>query len=141
MTTTDGAEPLWLFYDGGCGLCHRAVRFVLRRDPAGTGFRYAPIGGGTFEELVAPEARAALPDSVLLRGPSGQLWTRSDAVVQILRHIGGLWALLGVLLWLVPRPLRDYGYDRVAACRRRWFAPPKQACPILPPELRARFGG
>ncbi|HZH02738.1 MAG TPA: DCC1-like thiol-disulfide oxidoreductase family protein [Myxococcaceae bacterium] len=40
----DASDSDILFYDGGCGLCHRAVRFVLARDPAGR-FRFAPLGG------------------------------------------------------------------------------------------------
>ena len=37
--------PETIFYDGGCGLCHRFVRFVIKRDPDGTLFRYAPLEG------------------------------------------------------------------------------------------------
>ena len=37
-----------LFYDGSCGLCHRAVRFILAEDRSGTAFRFAPLGGETF---------------------------------------------------------------------------------------------
>ena len=39
--------PEVLFYDGGCGLCHRAVRTVLASDRAGylTGIT-VPIDGG-----------------------------------------------------------------------------------------------
>jgi predicted DCC family thiol-disulfide oxidoreductase YuxK len=39
----------------------------------------------------------------------------------------------------VPRPLRDAAYDFVARRRLRWFDPPEDACPLVPPRLRSRF--
>ena len=39
----------------------------------------------------------------------------------------------------VPRPLRDVAYDFVARVRYRIFGKTKEACPLMPPELRSRF--
>jgi predicted DCC family thiol-disulfide oxidoreductase YuxK len=128
-----------LFYDGGCGLCHRAVRFVIAADRRGDRFRFAPLGGVTFRATVTPEAAAALPDSLVLRRSDGALLTRSAAVVHLLRRLGGPWLLLGALLGLLPVGLRDRAYDAVARRRQRWFASPDTTCPVQPPRLRARF--
>jgi predicted DCC family thiol-disulfide oxidoreductase YuxK len=133
-----GREPDLLFYDGGCGLCHRSVRFVAPRDPDGH-FRFAPLGGETFIALVPPDARGTLPDSVVVRRRDGALLVRSDAVLHILRRLGGGWRALAAVLSLVPRALRDAGYDWLARNRARWFARPDEACPIVPAHLRARF--
>ena len=127
-----------LFYDGGCGLCHGAVRFALKRDRAGV-FRFAPLQGGTFLELVTEVDRAALPDSLVLREPDGRLLTRSAAVVALLQRLGGVWRAMSALLRIVPRPLRDFGYDLVAKTRHRLFKKPEGACPIVPKDLRERF--
>lgn len=128
-----------IFYDGACGLCHGAVSFVARRDPEGMTFRFAPLGGETFLSLVDEATRARLPDSMLVSPGDGRLLMRSTAVVYILRRLGGLWHLPAALLWLVPRPVRNWGYDVVAALRSRWFQAPDTTCPVLPPRLRARF--
>jgi len=45
----------------------------------------------------------------------------------------------GRLLRLVPRSVRDVGYDTVARVRHLLFRRPTEACPVTPPELRARF--
>lgn len=127
-----------VFYDGGCGLCHRAVRFALARDRDGR-LRFAPLGGPTFLEVVDPAARAALPDSLVLRLPDGRLLTRTSALVAILGELPGPWPFLGRCLRLVPRPLRDLVYDAVAKIRRRIFAKPEGACPLVPAGLRERF--
>jgi len=39
----------------------------------------------------------------------------------------------------VPRGIRDRAYDGIARVRYRLFRKPTDACPVTPPELRARF--
>jgi len=127
-----------LFYDGHCGLCHRGVRFVVRADGRGN-FRFAPLGGATFQALIPLAARGALPDSILLRTETSSLLTRSAAVIHILHRLGGAWRLLGSVFGVLPLSWRDALYDAIASRRRRWFARPSDTCPILPPELHKRF--
>jgi len=133
----DDAPPL-VFYDGSCGLCHRAVRFILSEDRTAA-FRFAPLQSETFLAAVPAAERAALPDSFVLRTASGDVITRSDAVIALCRRLGGIWRLIGEAGVRVPRALRDALYDRVARVRRRLFTTPKDVCPLLPSELRARF--
>jgi predicted DCC family thiol-disulfide oxidoreductase YuxK len=135
----NAAAPERLFYDGTCGLCHRAVRFVLAEDRTGKAFRVAPLGGAAFEREVPAGARAGIPDSLLVVRADGTRLTRSAAVLHVAERIGGLWRALAIALRAVPAPLRDVGYDAVARVRLRLFARPTEACPLLPPHLRARF--
>ena len=128
-----------LFYDGGCGLCHRLVSFVIARDRDGTRFRYAPLGGSTFGSLLTAAQRKGLPDSVVVRTADGRTLVRSDAAIHIGERLGGVWRLLARATSLLPRWLLDPGYDVIARVRGRLFAKPDGACPLLPPELRQRF--
>jgi predicted DCC family thiol-disulfide oxidoreductase YuxK len=128
-----------LFYDGGCGLCHRAVRFVLAFDRDGRAFRFAPLGGATFLERVPEAERSGLPDSLVLRTEEGALLTRSAAVLHVLRRLGGFFRLLAALGGIVPGVLRDALYDFVARVRFRLFARPDDVCPLVPRDQRARF--
>lgn len=128
-----------LFYDGGCGLCHRLVSFVIAHDREGSRFRYAPLGGSTFDATLTPAQRQGLPDSVVVRTADGRILVRSDAAIHIGERLGGLWGLLARTASLLPRWLLDPGYDAIARVRGRLFAKPNGACPLLPPELRPRF--
>ena len=128
-----------LFYDGHCGLCHRAVQFVLKQDRSGAAFRFAPLQGPTFQSRVAPERRLGLPDSVVVLTSDDRLLVRSNAFIHILRRLGGGWRWLAGVLGVIPRPLRDAVYDIVARVRYRVFGKRDDLCPLLPPELRARF--
>jgi len=128
-----------VFYDGACGLCHRTVRFAIARDRDDRHFRFAALDGEAFRRLVPEALRAGLPDSIVVLTPDGTLLARSAAVIHILERIGGPWRLPGRLLALVPQGIRDLGYDGIARMRHRLFRRPTDACPVTPPDLRARF--
>jgi len=133
------ADHSTVFYDGGCGLCHRAVRFAIAHDGDGSRFRFAPLDSEGFRRRVPAAARAGLPDSIVALTPDGALLVRSAAVIHILERVGGPWRVLGRFLTIVPRWVRDAGYDGVARVRHHFFRPPDDACPVTAPELRARF--
>lgn len=140
-----GPRPARLFYDGDCGFCHRSVRFILSEElatPTELRLRFAPLGSDTFRACLArhPELDgASLPDSIVLELEDGLVLTRSAAALEIASRLGGFWRGLALVGRLVPGPLLDAGYDGIARIRKRLFAQPKDACPILPPDLRARF--
>jgi predicted DCC family thiol-disulfide oxidoreductase YuxK len=134
-----------LFYDGECGFCHRSVRIVLSEElgtPEPLRLRFAPLQGDLFAHLVRTRNDIdghTLPDSIVLVLEDGTLLTRSAAALEIASRLGGLWRGLALLFRLVPESLLDSVYDAIARVRKRIFAEPKDACPILPPDLRARF--
>ena len=115
-----------LLYDGSCGLCHRSVRFVLAEDRSGNAFRFEPL----------PDGEKA---SVIVQAADGRTLVRSEAVIHILQRLGGLWRVLGIAFGIVPRIVRNAMYDGVARVRYRIFGRTKDACPIVPPDLRSRF--
>ncbi|MFT6715350.1 MAG: putative DCC family thiol-disulfide oxidoreductase YuxK, partial [Planctomycetota bacterium] len=137
--TTEGENetPDVLFYDGSCGLCHRTTRLLLAEDAGGEKFRFAPLDSATYREAFADHE--PLPDSLVLLRPDGQHFTRTSAVVLLLERLGGWWRLIALGLFIIPRPLRDAGYDGVARIRHRLFARPTDACPLMPPEYGRRW--
>ena len=141
-------DPAWIrgreaevtdtvFYDGTCGLCHRSVRFILAEDRRGTAFTFSPLGSERF--LADIGDRPDLPDSVIVFTADRTVLMKSDAFIRILNRLGGLWRVIGILFSLIPRSLRDVAYDFIARIRYRLFGRAKDACPLLPPDLRARF--
>ena len=128
-----------LFYDGSCGLCHRAVRFILAEDLRATLFRFAPLGGDTFLVKITEQQRTHLPDSLVLLTGDGRLLFKSAAALTVADQLGGAWRVLARLARLVPRPISDAVYDGIARIRHVLFSRPSDVCPILPPHQRARF--
>jgi len=128
-----------IFYDGSCGLCHRAVRFILAEDRRGEAFRFAPLGGEVFHAAVTEGRCAALPDSLVVLTAEGELLSRSSAVLYVMRRLGGMWRTVALIGRLIPVAWRDGVYDAVARMRYRLFRKPESACPLLPGHLRSRF--
>lgn len=132
------AERATLYYDGSCAMCHGVVRFLLAEERTGT-LCFAPLQGATFQREVSEAERAALPDSIVLDARDGRLRSRSAAVVYILKSIGGSWTVLGWMLWVIPRPIRDLGYDAIGAVRYRIFGRTGGMCPLVAPQLAKRL--
>lgn len=128
-------SPALLLFDGDCGLCDRAVRFLAARDRHRR-LRFAPLQG----EAAAPWRESARtspggPFEWLVLVEDGQVRLGAAAVARALVLAGGSARSLGVLLAALPRPLADRAYRAVARRRGRLFPP---SC-ALPPPGDARF--
>jgi predicted DCC family thiol-disulfide oxidoreductase YuxK len=127
-----------VFYDGSCGLCHRFVRFILKRDRKAQ-FRFAPLESDALRSSFTRQQQEQLPDSVVIVTRDGEVLTRSAGVLYVLNRLGRGWRALGGGLELVPWIVRDAVYDWVASVRYRLFKRPETVCPVVPAELRERF--
>ncbi|HUI52256.1 MAG TPA: DCC1-like thiol-disulfide oxidoreductase family protein [Terriglobales bacterium] len=128
-----------IFYDGNCGLCHGLVRFVLSEDRSPRPFSFAPLQGEAIKRTLTEEARAKLPDSIVVVDNDKKVLTRSTAVLYVMTRLGGLWSIAAAFLRLVPRALRDVVYDAVACVRIKFLGTTVDTCPMVPAPLRARF--
>jgi len=136
-----------ILYDGVCGLCNRLNQFVLRHDREGI-FRFASLQSPLAARILA--LHGANPqdlDTVYVvlnhdltkeAQADERLLPRSDAVIYVLKRLGGIWRLLGLYLQLVPRFLRDWEYRVIARKRYRAFGR-FETCPLPSAETRDRF--
>ena len=126
-----------VLYDGTCGLCSRAVRFIAGHDPAGR-YRFAALGSEVAHGvLCGAHVPPQLPDSVVLVEAGGTVLVESDAALAIVRELCGPARHLA-RLQVVPRPLRDGVYRLIARTRYRIFGR-HDACELPAPWLRERF--
>lgn len=124
-----------VFYDGECGFCQGWVRFLMHRDTHRQ-LHFAPLQGTTAEALLPLEMRQRF-DSVVF-WQSGKICKYSSALVQMLWTLGSGWRVPAVLLWLIPFPLRDFGYGVVARSRYR-LGKLTGACSLPSVEERQRL--
>lgn len=138
LDATADSHPVILF-DGQCGFCNRAVRWVAARDRRGR-FRFARLQSRAARRILARAAPsldfAALPDSIALVDKKN-IHALSDACLCIVRGLGFPWSLLA-LAAAIPRPLRDAAYRFFARNRRRGFGR-RASCPAPSPDLVARL--
>lgn len=124
-----------VFFDGVCGLCNHSIDFIIKRDKKHL-YRFAPLQGETAKECLSPEQVENLNNIVLL-DETGE-YHKSAATVRILQNLNLLWPLCGTLLWLIPKPIRDFGYSLVAKYRYQMFGK-HESCRIPKPEEAELF--
>jgi predicted DCC family thiol-disulfide oxidoreductase YuxK len=136
----DPLPPRLVLFDGICGFCDRAVRWLIERDRFGH-LHFAPLQGETAAALRRrhPEIPEDIDAIVYVEtDASGErVRLRSDAVFRVAAGLAGPWRRLAWLRWL-PRPLSDWGYRVFARHRYRLFGK-LDACPVPLPDERARF--
>ncbi|MEX0340179.1 MAG: thiol-disulfide oxidoreductase DCC family protein [Arenibacterium sp.] len=124
--------------DGECALCTFGARLIDRFDTTGT-IRICPVQ--------SPLGRALLmhyrmdpsdPDSWIFLA-DGVCWTSFDAWIKAGQAVGSVGHLMRVF-WLVPKPARDWMYQRVARNRIAMFGK-ADMCSLPNPGLRARLIG
>ena len=126
-----------LFFDGDCAFCPASVQRVARLDKRGR-VAFAPLQGKLAGEMdFAKFAAADGGTMVLLRESDGQLFFRSDAVIELARALGGFWRTFA-LGRFIPNPLRDWSYRQVAD-HRHLLSAKKDACMLPTPELAKRL--
>jgi predicted DCC family thiol-disulfide oxidoreductase YuxK len=128
-------RPVVLF-DGVCRFCHWAVGLAIPRDRDAK-LRFTSLQSAIGKRILDDQGIVdGTIDSVVLVDEEG-CHVKSTAVLRIARRLSGPWPLLCVFM-ILPRSLRDWVYDRVAAWRYRWFGT-YASCPLPSPEVRARF--
>lgn len=133
----DGVPDGVILFDGVCVLCSRWARFVIARDPEAR-FRFVavqdPYGRELAERLgidvAFPETNAVVV--------GGRAYFKSDAAIEVLSQLPA-WSWVR-LARVVPKRLRDAGYDLIARNRYRWFG--RTATCLAPtPDLARHFFG
>ena len=125
-----------LFFDGVCNLCNNTVQFIIRHDKQQQ-FLFAPL-----QSDAGSQAMQAIPDATLQTGSvilyyKGTYYTRSVAVLQACRLLGG-WLRILLVGYILPPSFRNALYNYIARNRYKWFGH-KDACMIPTPQLKARF--
>jgi predicted DCC family thiol-disulfide oxidoreductase YuxK len=128
-------HPILLF-DGVCNLCNASVQWILKRDLKGQ-FRFASLQSEIGQQYLQKYRLESqhFDTAVLVSGE--QIFLRSDAALEILRRIGGLWSLL-YFFKIVPRPLRNAAYNLVARNRYKWFGYSEE-CMLPRTEWKEQF--
>ncbi|HET7564592.1 MAG TPA: DCC1-like thiol-disulfide oxidoreductase family protein [Gemmatimonadaceae bacterium] len=134
-------DPI-LLYDGTCGVCARSVQFVLRHEGRVRTLRFASLQGPYGSDVRARHPELEAVDSIIWYAPvydgrAERVLVRTDAVVQVLAYLGGGWRVLGALIHIVPRVVRDGVYDLVARHRHRLAS--NDVCVVPTAEQRVRF--
>ena len=108
-----------VLFDGICNLCNGSVRFILKNDKSKM-IKVSSLQSETGKNLLW---QAGFPEDsifsvIYFRGE--KIYQRSEAVLQILKDMGGIWKLFYGFI-IIPAFIRDFFYNVIARYRYRIF--------------------
>lgn len=134
---TNGNKNYIVLFDGVCNLCNRLVNFVIKRDKKRK-FRFAALQSENGQALLEKLGLSTHDfDTFVLLRNDDKVFVKSKAGLTVLKELGGGWRLLYVLV-VIPTPIRDFVYNRIAKTRYQVFGK-RDSCMIPSPEIEKRF--
>ncbi|AZO26782.1 MULTISPECIES: thiol-disulfide oxidoreductase DCC family protein [Mesorhizobium] len=133
-----GASQPLIVFDGVCVFCSGFVQLILKLDREKR-FRFATAQSPFGEALFRKYGLATDNYETNLAIIDGAAFTKLDSFIAVMAALGWPWRAARLLL-VLPRPLRDWLYDRVAKNRYALFGR-KDSCEIPSAELRQRLIG
>ena len=118
-----------IYYDGECGLCHLAVRFILRVDSKSK-FYFSPLSN--------LDNNLKSVDSVILK-KGNKVFYEGQAIIMIFENIDNNWNYLAKVLKLIPINALDTAYRWVSRNRAKVSVKKVSSCPIVPSYYQERF--
>ena len=112
-------EKFVVLYDGECGLCSRSVQFILKYE-RNQKLKFASLQS-SFSKKIFKEfnLKDDFNQSVLFYC-DGKLFSKSNAILRLIPFLK--WYFFPVyILWLIPKFIRDFFYDKIARNRKRMF--------------------
>jgi predicted DCC family thiol-disulfide oxidoreductase YuxK len=126
-----------ILFDGVCNLCNGFVQFVINHDKNDI-FRFVALQTDLGQEIIK---KIGLDnkniDSVVLYESDFRYYIKSNAALEIIKNLGGIFKLL-VVLKIFPKFIRDWIYDFIARNRYKWLGK-KETCMIPTLELKNKF--
>jgi predicted DCC family thiol-disulfide oxidoreductase YuxK len=110
-----------ILFDGSCKLCNNVVRFITKNDSKRV-FCFIPLGSEKATEYLNRYHKKNVNKGSVLLIQGDKIYTKSNAVLHILKCLDGLWPLFFGFI-IVPAFIRDPVYDIIAKYRYRWFGP------------------
>ena len=124
-----------VFFDGECVMCNGFLDWMMTIDRSAL-LRVSPLQGETARRLLPPLSHNPEEWSIYFLDET-RLYSQSEAVVQILRRLGGFWAMLS-MAGVVPVGVRDAVYRSVASNRYRILGK-RDTCRLPNEQDRSRF--
>ena len=130
-----------VLYDGVCGLCNRAVQFLLKRDRHDR-LQFASLQSDLAARVLNrhgmnPKGLDTVYAVLNYGEPNETLLAKGDAFLFFAGVIDGVWRVARVVK-VVPRPVRNWLYDFVARHRYQVFGK-SESCMLPDPKQRHKF--
>jgi predicted DCC family thiol-disulfide oxidoreductase YuxK len=106
-----------IYFDGICGLCNSFVKLLLKVD---SDLKFATLQGKTGQKLLNKMNFSNSDFDTVIFQKNDQIYTKSTAVFEIFKTIGGFWKILLIFSFL-PISITDKLYRYIALKRFKVF--------------------
>ena len=106
-----------IYFDGICGLCNSFVKLLLKVD---SDLKFATLQGVSGQKLLNKMNFSKSDFDTVIFQKNDQIYTRSTAVFEIFKTIGGFWKILLIFSFL-PISITDQLYRYIALKRFKVF--------------------
>lgn len=125
-----------ILFDGVCKLCSAWAKFLIKYDRNHT-FALATVQSAAGQRLLALHGLPTDTYSTMALIDDNTLYTQSSAFLQVMRLLPLPWPLF-TIFYIIPRPIRDWLYDRIALNRYKLFGK-FDSCLLPTPDHQKRF--
>ncbi|XP_042452260.1 uncharacterized protein YuxK-like [Zingiber officinale] len=132
-------QPRVVIYDGVCHLCHRGVKWIIKKDKYKK-IKFCCVQSKTAEpyfRLCSVDRGDVLKRFMFVEGP-GAYYEGSTAALKVASYLPFPYSALSAML-ILPAPLRDAAYDYVAKHRYNWFGKEDECIVMQEKDLLERF--
>lgn len=123
-----------VYYDGSCGYCNRVVKWLIK-NKISRSIQFAKLDGKYGDQFFKIHPELKNIDSIIVANGT-DVFIKSNAAIFLLKQIRK-YKLLGLLLQIIPTPIRDIIYDYIAKIRHKIQT--KQHCTIPTKQERKYF--
>ena len=107
-----------IYYDGNCVYCYNYAIWLIQNGLSSR-YQFAKLQGDTAQNMFANYPETQQHDSVILQ-EGDRFKYKSDAIASLISSLTN-YKWIGLLLYLTPKFLRDFGYQLFADNRNRMW--------------------
>lgn len=108
-----------IFFDDECVLCNRFAQWIIKNDP-NKYFQFLELNAPLALQVLSEYKTDTSKNSSVILIDKDTVFTESSAALQIVRQLKGIKKHL-YYLKIIPKPLRDIVYRKIARNRYKWF--------------------
>ena len=123
-------NPLIIF-DGYCNLCSSTVQFVIKEDKKKI-FSFIPSESASAKLILTKYNLKEIKDKSIILYENEKVYLGSTAILKVLIKFGGYYKFFAYLMFIIPKPIRDFIYYFISRNRYKWFG--KRGSCFVPEE-------
>ena len=106
-------NPKTLLFDSDCLMCNSFIQFAYKLNSQ---YKYSNLKSEYSRSIITKNNLSNIDSIFFINGDSVCFY--STAIIKILLNSNNIfYKIIGILLWVIPKPIRDFAYKVIAKKR------------------------